>query len=180
MAGLAFIFVVLPLGIISLAIAAWYVVAQDPEDRARAIQHVIRFYLFGFLALVGLIIFSGIYGKIASPMNVDRDDVIGTYRVDRTMFPGPQANWQHDHFILEIEETGTVSLMSKDINGNWHTYRRPFMPVYQANYRWRFPTEGDNTAHHVLANTPTLYREWWRFYYVFNSPRFGNMFFRKE
>lgn len=178
--AIACIFIVLPLGLISLVIAAWYVVARDPQDRSRAIQQVFRFYLFGFLAFVGLVISLGIYGKITSPMNVDRDHVIGIYRVDRDMFPGPNADWQHDHFILEIADPGMVILRSKDVNGNWHQYSRPFTPVYYTNYRWRFLTEGDSTEHHILANTPTLYREPWNFYYVFRSPRFGNMFFRKE
>jgi hypothetical protein len=182
MAGLAFIFVVLPLGLISLAIAAWYVVARDPENRSLAIQHVFRFYLFGFLAFVGLVIILGIYGKITSPMNVDRDDVTGTYRVDRDMFAGKEADWQYEHFILTIEERDTLVLRSKDLNGNWHTFKRPIVPVLDGaySYLWRFPTERDSTVHHILTNTPTLHRQQWSFYYSFHSPRFGNVFFRKE
>lgn len=182
MAGLFFIFIVLPLGLLSLAIAAWYVVAQDPQNRPRAKKHVFRFYMFGFLAFVGLVVSLGIYGKITSPMNVDRDDVIGTYRVDREMFAGEQADWQYEHFILTIEDHDTVVLHSKDLHGTWHTFKRPVVPVLDGvySYLWRFPTEGDSTVHHILSNTPTLHRQQWSFYYSFRSPRFGNVFFRKE
>lgn len=182
MAGFAFIFIVLPLGLISLAIAAWYVVAHDPHDRSLAIQHVLRFYRFGFLAFLGLVISLGIYGKITSPMNVDRNEVIGTYHVDRDMFAGEEADWQYEHFTLTIGEHDTVILRSKDMHGTWHTFKRPLIPVVDGaySYLWRFPTEGDSTVHHILSNTPTLHRQQWGFYYSFRSPRFGNVFFRKE
>jgi len=32
---------------------------------------------------------------------------------------------------------------------------------------------------HILASNPTTYRNAWNFYLVFNSPKFGNMFFKK-
>jgi hypothetical protein len=172
-------FVLFPLFVLSVAISVIVVIFSQPEKRYHRAKRLLLFYAFvvtGFFALTMALV---ALSEILAPMKVEREDVIGTYRVDRKMFPGPNADWQHEHFTLEINEEGTVSLRSKDINGIWHTSTRPFTPVYYVNYRWRFPTEGDSTAHHVLANTPALYRERWGFYYVFRSPRFGNMFFRK-
>ncbi|NRF37488.1 hypothetical protein [Pedobacter foliorum] len=34
-------------------------------------------------------------------------------------------------------------------------------------------------THHIMDGDPTIYRDTWSFYLVFNSPKFGNMFFKK-
>lgn len=34
-------------------------------------------------------------------------------------------------------------------------------------------------THHIMEGNPTIYRDTWSFYLVFNSPKFGNMFFKK-
>ncbi|QRR00195.1 hypothetical protein [Dyadobacter sandarakinus] len=34
-------------------------------------------------------------------------------------------------------------------------------------------------THHILMDNPTTYRETWSFYLVFDSPKFGNVFFTK-
>ena len=37
----------------------------------------------------------------------------------------------------------------------------------------------DQPTHHILNSNPTIYRSTWDFYLVFNSGKFGNMYFRK-
>lgn len=173
-------FVLFLLFVLSVAISVVVVIFSRQEKRYHRAK---RLFLFHAVAVLGFFIITltlVALSEALAPMKVEREDIIGTYRVDRTMYPGPNADWQHEHFILEIRDSGSVVLRSKDVKGHWHEYSRPFTPLYYANYRWRFPTERDSTAHHVLANTPTLFREPWGFYYVFHSPRFGNMFFRKD
>src|SRR4051812_5379886 len=35
----------------------------------------------------------------------------------------------------------------------------------------------EQPTHHILTSNPTTYRSAWSFYLIFNSPKFGNMFF---
>lgn len=177
--GLLFVFVLVPLFLLSLLVSGIVILISGKDRRRAAARTILLMYVVGFGLFILAIISLAVVNQILSPMKVDRDDVIGTYRVDREMFAGPNADWQHEHFILEITEEDSVILRSQDINGVWHTYGRPIIPQHYTNYRWRFHTEGDSTAHHILANTPTLHRQQWSFYYSFRSPRFGNVFFRK-
>ena len=34
--------------------------------------------------------------------------------------------------------------------------------------------------HHILKTNPTIYRKSWNFFLVFKSPKFNNMYFRKN
>lgn len=176
-----FVFVLFPLFVLSLAVSGIVILVSGKGKRRAAMRTILLMYLVGFgLALLAVITLVTITW-VESPMQVDRADVIGTYRVDPTMFAGPQADWQHESFILIISEEDTVTLRSRDIKGRWHEFKRPIQPVSDVHsYLWQFPTEGDLSQHHVLWRTPVLYREKWGFYYAFHSPRFGYMFFRKE
>ncbi len=178
---LLLIFVLVPLFLLSLLVSAIVILASGKGKRRAASRTILLMYAVGFGLLVLAVIALSIVNTIYSPMGVDRDDVIGTYRVDREMFSGRQADWQHEHFRLTITEDDTVVLESLDSNGSWHVFKREITPVQGVNsYLWRFPNEGDSTVHHILAHTPTLHRQQWGFYYSFRSPRFGNVFFRKE
>ena len=179
--GLLVVFVLFPLFILSLIVPGIVILVSGKGKRWAATRTVLLLYAVGFGLLFLAIVVLVTIGQILDPMQVDRDDVIGTYRVDRTMFSGPQADWQREHFILTISETDTVILRSLDSNGRWNEYRRPIEPMHGIqSYLWRFPSEGDSTVHHILSNTPTLHRQRWSFYYSFRSPRFGTVFFRKE
>ncbi|HEX2616684.1 MAG TPA: hypothetical protein VHL57_04025 [Flavobacteriales bacterium] len=177
----ALVAILLPvLGLSVWGSVIWLLLSRR-EKRAQVLKSIVLLYAIGFVGLIGLFVLLGLFQVWAAPTTVERDDVIGTYRVDKTMFAGEEANWQHDHFRLTITESDTVILESMDLNGQWHTFTRRIRPVLgHRSYLWRFPTEGDDCVHHVLANTPTLHREQFGFYYTFRSPRFGNMFFRKE
>lgn len=175
------VLILFPLFLFSLLVSVIAILFAGKAKRAAVTSTILLLYAVAFgLALMGILVLAVLH-TITSPMTVDRHDVIGTYRVDEDMFAGPQADWQHDHFRLTITEKDTVVLESQDGSGTWHTFKRPIVPGHGTwSYLWRFPTEGDSTAHHLLANTPTLHREPWGFYYSFPSPRFGNVFFRKE
>ncbi len=175
-----FIVIVFPLFLLSLIVAGFVILFTRKGARWRMTRRILLLYAVA----LGLFIVAAVALSLLSwwlqPMELERKDVIGTYRIDRDMFAGPNADWQHEHFTLEITEEDSAVLRSKDMHGNWHTFSRPIIPQHYRNYRWRFAIEGDSTAHHILANTPALYRQRWGYYYVFRSPRFGNVFFRKE
>jgi len=174
------VFVLFPLFLLSLVVSGIVILISGKGKRLAAARTILLLYAVGFgLGILSVIVLV-LINQVLGPMKVSRGDVIGTYRVDRQQYPGPQAEWQYEHFVLEITENDSVVLRSKDINGDWHRFSRPIIPQQYTNYRWRFPSEAVSTAHHILANTPAMYRQRWSFYYVFRSPRFGNMFFRKE
>jgi hypothetical protein len=112
-------------------------------------------------------------------MNVSRDNIYGTYVIDRTRYAGKQADWQYDHFKFKIEQPDkfTFYVMEKD----------SLVAFYRAKIKFseRFPRRIaleliDTPAHHIIAENPTLYREPYSFYYVFKSKKLGNVFFTKK
>lgn len=117
---------------------------------------------------------------LQSKVKLEKEDIYGTYRVDPDLYPGPQADWQRDHYNLTIAEDGTIALRERYDNGGTQTFtgRYEFVEGYASAPRLRIPN--DVYTHHVVSDSPTLYRESWGFYYVFKSHRYGNMFFRKE
>ncbi|MGB3798838.1 MAG: hypothetical protein WA952_03425 [Lewinella sp.] len=125
--------------------------------------------------LVGLLVLKWALSKVI----LDREDIYGTYRVDRDFYPGRQADWQHDHYELTINPLGTITLRERYDGGGTAT----FSGTYQLKEGYasapRLQLTNDYPIHHVVSENPTLYRETWGFYYVFRSPRYGNMFFRK-
>jgi len=54
--------------------------------------------IFGLIFLVAIITIHFFPHK----RELDRDDIYGEYIIDRTKFPGKQADWQYDHFRFEI------------------------------------------------------------------------------
>lgn len=179
--GLLFVFVLVPLFLLSLLVSGIVILISGKGRRRSAARTILLMYAVGFGLFMLTIISLVVVNQVLSPMKVDRGDVVGTYKVDRDMFAGQQADWQYEHFSLQITKQDTVILRSLGANGTWHEFKRPITPIQGAHsYLWRFPSEEDTTQHHVLTSTPSLYRQRWSFYYVFRSPRFGNMFFRKE
>ena len=113
-------------------------------------------------------------------VQLDEADIYGIYRVDPAFFPGPQADWQHDHYRITVAEDRTITLTERYDGGGAVAFsgRYEFIEGYIAAPRLCILP--DQFIHHLLSDNPTLYRENWGFYYVFHSPEYGNVFFRKE
>jgi hypothetical protein len=132
----------------------------------------------GLIAL--LVAFALIREYFTGKMHVDKGDIYGSYVIDRDKFPGKNADWQYERFRFEIIEPD-VFKFHKTYDGKiTKTYtgkveftldNRPHIILHM-----QYP-DGDTC--HVLRENPTLYREPFSFYYVFESPLFGNMFFTK-
>ena len=132
------------------------------------------FWGFFLLLVLGL----NIIAFFTKPMTVEQDDVYGEYIVDRNRYPGTNADWQYNHFRFEITAD---SLFLHETEGRKiiRTHRRKIdflEPRVQA--LWTFADTNDS-AHHLINSTPTLYRETFDFYYVFKSEKFGNVFVRR-
>jgi hypothetical protein len=131
--------------------------------------------------LWGLTILGFTLGSIAgyyrTPIRLTKQDIVGEYRIDKTFFPGTNANWQYDHYKFYITDKDSmffVILKEKEIPRTFYKH----IIKYSDGPPDLWSIVADST-HHILKNQPTLYRGHDKFYYVFHSDKFGNMFFRK-
>jgi len=131
--------------------------------------------LVGSTAFMTLLFFIGyILHLIFKPVEPDRDDIIGHYVIARSKWPGKNADWQHKTYTLEINSNHAIirDARTKTI---WK-YRIEWSQVHE--HLWGFADYTER--HHLIANGPTLYRERFGHYYVFESPLYGNVFFERE
>lgn len=131
--------------------------------------------------LFGLTILVFILGSIAdyyrTPIRLTKHDIVGEYRIDTTFYPGTNASWQYDHFKFYITKKNNiifVSMKEKEIPKTFYKHRIK----YSEGPPDLWSVVSDST-HHIIKNQPTLYRGHDKFYYVFHSDKFGNVFFRK-
>ncbi len=131
--------------------------------------------LWGMVFL--LIPFSLLMDNYRQPISLTKADFVGDYRIDTTFYPGRNARWQYDRFgfrILESDSIIFVEINDKGTRTKLHRHRIKINDVHPSF--WSVIAE---TTSHVIQKPPTLYRGHTRFYYVFRSDRYGNMFFRK-
>jgi len=123
------------------------------------------------------ILLLGILDPLMSQKKLDQDDFYGSYVIDRSYFPGKQANWQYNHFRMEIDKANTLKLFETEGAQILNTVE---VPIEFVNYNsTRLAIRSDSAIHHILSSHPTIYREVWSFYLVFNSTKFSNMYFKK-
>jgi hypothetical protein len=137
-----------------------------------------KLLLFGYLCLFGLILVGVVVSYFTEKKQLDRDDIYGTYVIDRSKFPGKQADWQYDHYRFIITKGNKFLFYATDKSKIIATYRGSisFKEVYEHP---RLVIQLPEPHHHIMEKEPTLYRNGFSFYYVFNSPEFGNVFFTK-
>jgi hypothetical protein len=167
MGGLIFILFFFPLTIILLLI--WLFTRKKIFAQLIAIMWVgiIRLYL-------ALSVLSFFWKK----KEVEHSDICGEYIIDRKQFPGIQADWQYNHYSFEITKQNKFLFYCRNKDKIIKTYKGKveFVTGYNSP---RLIIHVDTPKHHVIEEKPTLYREVWNFYYVFKSPKYGNMFFSK-
>lgn len=128
--------------------------------------------------VISLIVLVSILNLSSTSNGIKKSKIYGQYIIDRSKFPGKQADWQYENFRFEItpqhelifHQTNGASIIKSD------TSKIEFVENYLSD-RVKFkPNPG---RHHIIAFNPTLYRKTWSFYYVFYSRKFGNVFFKK-
>lgn len=124
-----------------------------------------------FLAIISVLNFFT-YKKQLLP-----EDIYGDYIIDRSKIPGKQADWQYNHYRFEITPQNEFYFHVTDKERVVKTYTGTVS--FLEAYKCRLVLHVDSPAHHIMEEKPTLYREVWSFYYVFNSPKYGNVFFTK-
>ncbi|QOD61552.1 hypothetical protein H9I45_03625 [Polaribacter haliotis] len=167
MAGIFFIFILLPISLILL-------ITAGITNKKIFAQVVLYFWLF--------VIIISILGEISRPLFekkvLEKSDFYGEYIIDRNYFSPKQADWQYNNFRFEIKENDSIYFYVTDGKVINETYKGKF------STRKTFTSERPKLEmlfpnHHILTTNPTVYREIWDFILVFNSPKFNNMYFRK-
>ena len=135
--------------------------------------------IFGiFIGLFSLMLLSGILNFLTSKRVLSKDDYYGAYVIDKEIIPGKQANWQYNHFRFQIKDNDSIYFYVTDKDRTLQTYKGTVATVKPYNSE-RLVLHMPQPTHHVLTTNPTIYRSAWGFTLVFDSPKFGNMFFTK-
>jgi len=137
-----------------------------------------RFILFAWAPIFLLLALSLTIKFFTTKKTITRDDVYGEYVIDRTKFSGKQANWQYNRFRFEITKQNDFIFYLMKNGKIIKTYHGA--TTFIESYSQPRIVLGLNPAlEDIIEEKPTLYRAPFSFYYVFNSPKFGNMFFVK-
>ena len=124
--------------------------------------------------IAGLLVIALTISWIDSPTQPSKSDIIGHYEIDRSRYPGPEADWQHTHYSMEITAQEVV-LRDHHLNQVWRGDIKWFI---QPDYRWKFKSL--EKRHHLVVDGPALYRNRFNYYYVFKSRHYGDVFFVKK
>jgi hypothetical protein len=113
-----------------------------------------------------------------SKTEVSISDIYGEYIIDREKCAGKQADWQYNHYRFKITEDNKIFFyitekenIVKTIEGKVAFYEDSASPHLKIDL--------EEPKFHILKENPTLYREIWSFYYVFESDKYKNVFFTK-
>ena len=115
---------------------------------------------------------------INSKKVLEKKDFYGHYTIDRNYFAGKQADWQYNNFRFEIRENDSIYFYVTDGPLIIETYKGKISTLAPYTSA-RLVIKMEEPNHHILTTNPTIYRESWDFFMVFNSPKFSNMYFRK-
>ena len=165
--NLFFVFVLVPSTIVLLIF--WLVTKKTVIGRILG---------FIWLGIIGLVILSFILQALTSKTVLKKKDYYGQYIVDRNFFKGKQADWQYNTFRFEIRENDSIYFYVTDKENIVQTYKGSISTVNPYGSE-RLTITMSQPTHHVLYSDPTIYRGVWSFTLVFNSPKFGNMFFKQ-
>lgn len=111
------------------------------------------------------------------PLHLTKEQIAGNYRIDKSFYPGKNADWQYEHYKFTITPNDSIYFYVIRRDTVLKTYSGKLKYSSGPPDLWHI--QGDTTFH-IIKNPPTLYRGHTRFYYVFHSELYGNMFFRKE
>ena len=131
--------------------------------------------LWGLIIL--LFIIADFKAHFDRPLRLTKDATIGNYRIDKNFYPGTNADWQYDHFRFTITPTDSIYFFVTNKDNKVKVFKDKIKYSDGPPVLWTI--KGDST-YHVIRHPPTLYRGRNKFYYVFRSDKYGNMFFRKQ
>ncbi|MFM6983381.1 MAG: hypothetical protein ACKOXF_04550 [Chitinophagaceae bacterium] len=128
------------------------------------------FMLIGLLLLVRW---------LNSDVKLSRSDFYGDYVIDRDYFPGPDAQWQYEHYKFTIRQDDSLFfyVMSGD---SVKSVFKGKMNVSNAYASARITFDMQEPIHHVFTEQPLIVRNRWDFNIVLYSPFYNHMYFEKD
>jgi hypothetical protein len=104
--------------------------------------------------------------------------IYGNYIIDRSKYTGKQADWQYNHYRFKITEDNKIFFYITEKENIIKTIEGK-VEFTEYGYSPHLKIELEEPKFHILKENPTLYREIWSFYYVFESDKYKNVFFTK-
>ncbi len=165
--NLFFIFILVPFTLILLI--AWFF------SKKLWIGKVLGFIWIGIFSIV---LCSAILRPLTTKIELKKDNYYGDYIINREYFKGKQTDWQYNSFRFKITEKDSIYFYVTDKEKILKTYFGTIKTTTPYNSA-RLIIEMEQPTHQILTSNPTIYRDVWDFYLVFDSPKFYNMFFKK-
>jgi energy-coupling factor transporter transmembrane protein EcfT len=128
--------------------------------------------IFAFLIMGSLL------HALLSKVTLKKEDFYGQYVIDRSYFPGKQADWQYETFRFEIKDNDSIYFYAAQKDDIAKVFKGTISTLKPYSSE-RLVLHMQQPTHHILTTNPTIYRDAWGFYLVFNSPKFNNVFFTK-
>jgi hypothetical protein len=151
-------------------------------------KHTAGIILISFWGLfIGGALFLSLLDPYLKPMIVLNEDIYGTYIIDKDKFSGKQADWQYENIRLKLTDNDEIILETRTYEDHWKSekvkisFTSGYYNLDLSEYcNRRVIIHSDSTNHHIISDNPTLYRKSFnRFYYMFESKKYGNVFFKK-
>ncbi len=130
------------------------------------------------IAILGLALLSNIVQWLTAKTKLNKKDYYGQYIVNRTYFKGKQADWQYESFRFEIKDNDSIYFYVTNKEEILKTYRGIITTTTSSNSE-RLIINMEQPTHHIMTSNPTTYRSAWKFYLVFYSQKFNNVYFKK-
>ena len=144
-------------------------------------KRIVRLILISWGVVLGgvfsLIAFASVMKFFTEKEQLERNDIYGSCVIDRSIFPGKQADWQYNHYRFEITTQDSFKLHYMEKGRIIKTYKAKVK--FLDGYKCRLTLKADSPGFHLIDPAPTLYRRVFSFYYVFTSPLYHNVFFTK-
>ncbi|MEJ8842597.1 hypothetical protein WG954_09415 [Lacibacter sp. H375] len=167
--GFSLIFILIILPLTGILLLTWLI------TRKKVFGKILGLIWF---AIIGFILLLGIGHWLTSKKEMKKRDYYGQYVVNRSYYPGKQADWQYENFRFEIRENDSIYFYVTNKEQVLKTYRGTVTTTEQYSSK-RLIIKMEQPTHHIMTSNPTTYRSAWNFYLVFNSPLFNNLYFKK-
>lgn len=114
-----------------------------------------------------------------SDVKLSHGDFHGDYVIDRDYFPGPNAQWQYEHYKFTIRQDDSLFfyVMAGD---SVKSVFKGKMNVSTAYASARITFDMHQPVHHVFTEQPLIVRSCWGFNIVLYSPFYNHMYFEKD
>ncbi len=123
-----------------------------------------------------LFVVGAVADHFRTPIMLTKQDVVGEYRIDTTFYTGKNSRWQYSRYKFRITESDSIYFAIMNEGRSCKTYGHKIIAESGPPFLWS--VIADSTCH-VISGKPILFRGHNKFYYVFHSSKFGNMFFRR-